>query len=380
MTIGKIYITDVIGVDTKLLDVIRQVKSQKNSTEFVAIIDSVGGYVDEGYAIADYLKNLSVPVSTYAKKAYSIASVIFMAGQRRIVDEGADDVVMIHLPWMETVGNYNEIIENASELKEVENGLVKFYSDQLEVDKATIQSLLAKETYLNSTEALDMGIATELKTPQNAMAKLQINNKDQESTWMNKAEKILNRIAKNLGIKAELVLQDANSIELVFVDLSEGDTPEAGAKATVDGKPAEGDFVMPDGSTMSFESGELKAITPAADPSENAESENSDEGKQAEGEPSVDKDARIAELEKENEELKAKIAELEAVAQPDETQDKLLKIIEASTKKIVDLETNYNALAKSIGSDFNPDTKKETNPSVKASAEAKSRAWQILNA
>jgi ATP-dependent protease ClpP protease subunit len=34
-------------------------------------------------------KNLDVPVTTYTTKAYSIASVIFMAGETRVIPEGA---------------------------------------------------------------------------------------------------------------------------------------------------------------------------------------------------------------------------------------------------------------------------------------------------
>jgi ATP-dependent protease ClpP protease subunit len=52
------------------------------------------------------IKNLDVPVTTYTTKAYSIASVIFMAGETR-VPEGAIDALMIHLPWMEAAGNHS---------------------------------------------------------------------------------------------------------------------------------------------------------------------------------------------------------------------------------------------------------------------------------
>ena len=383
---GKIYITDVIGQDTALLDVVRQVKSQKNATEFLAIIDSVGGYVEEGFAIYDYLKGLGVPVHTYAKKAYSIASVIFMAGQRRIVDENATEVLMIHLPWMQVAGSYDQISTDIEELKAAEKRLVNFYSQQIDISPETVHALLSNETFLSSTEALDLGLVTETKALAPAMALLQENNKDDKSdNWMNKAEKILNRIAKNLGIKAELLLQDATGLELVFPDLNEGESPAEGDKATVEGKPAEGDFLMADGiTTMTFEGGVLSSITideaskEGDDESENADADDTNpEGDDIQAD---DKDIRIAELEAENADLKAKIEELEAAAKPDETQDKLLSIIEASTKKIVELEKNYKALAQSIGSDFTPDTKKETNPTVKASAEQKSRAWQILNA
>lgn len=72
--IGTIYINGVIGQDTTLIDVIRQVKATKGTTEYLVKIDSVGGYVDAGKAIYDYLKGLDKPVTTYTTKAFSILS------------------------------------------------------------------------------------------------------------------------------------------------------------------------------------------------------------------------------------------------------------------------------------------------------------------
>src|SRR5690606_10943208 len=142
---GTIYITGVIGEDTNLLDVIRQVKAQKNATSLLVKIDSVGGYVEEGEAIYSYLKNLSIPVTTYATQAYSIASVIFMAGETRIVPEASESPLMIHLPWMTVEGSHDEISYHLSDLKNVENRLISFYAEALEIDKNTIQSLRSEE-------------------------------------------------------------------------------------------------------------------------------------------------------------------------------------------------------------------------------------------
>jgi hypothetical protein len=49
--------------------------------------------------------------------------------------------------------------------------------------------------------------------------------------------------------KAELKLQDATGAELVFADLDTTDAASVDAKVMVDGKPAEGEFLMADGST-----------------------------------------------------------------------------------------------------------------------------------
>jgi ATP-dependent protease ClpP protease subunit len=96
--IGTIHITGEIGVDVTLLDVIKQVKNQPNATEFLVRLDSVGGYVQAGDDIYSYLKNLFRPITVFVIKAYSIASKILIAGDKRILNESDLEVVMIHLP------------------------------------------------------------------------------------------------------------------------------------------------------------------------------------------------------------------------------------------------------------------------------------------
>jgi ATP-dependent protease ClpP protease subunit len=71
---------------------------------------------------------------------------------------------MIHLPWMEAAGNHSEWL--FKRVKNTEDSLVKFYSDALGLDNTTIHSLLKSETYLNATQAKDLGFATMLQVPQ----------------------------------------------------------------------------------------------------------------------------------------------------------------------------------------------------------------------
>jgi ATP-dependent protease ClpP protease subunit len=111
-----------------------------------------------------------------------------MAGETRVIPEGAIDALMIHLPWMEAAGNHSELTDYLKELKNTEDSLVKFYSDALGLDNTTIHSLLKSETYLNATQAKDLGFATMLQVPQKAIARLQ-NNEIKEENLMNKLNK-----------------------------------------------------------------------------------------------------------------------------------------------------------------------------------------------
>lgn len=467
MNIATLYVTGVIGEDTTLLDVIKQVKAQSDAESFIVKIDSVGGYVDAGNDIYNYLKNLPQSITTYTSKAYSIASVIFMAGDTRIIPADASDALMIHLPWMQASGDYSTLNEYLSELKSTEDSLVKFYSEAIEVDKETIHSLLKSETYLSGQQALDLGFATELSLQQKAVAMLAINrnNKEiKEESLMNKLNKkidrLMNMISGKSTIKNLKVVQDGTGVEMSFPDLDATDEIEIGDKVQVDGKEADGEFVLPDGSSIIIEKGivtEIKTVdtteeTPIEQTEEpqakneivkqiskwemdlinssfevgealkytyedveysvgageyeltdgstivtdadgiviekkSKEPAESPQAKAVEGDDASDedKDAIIADLQEQVKDLKEKLADYEVEDVPTEEEvateevNKMLEVIEAMAMKQKEMENKYLVLAKSIGSDFSSDNKKEIKTSIKGSVEHLSRAAQILN-
>lgn len=383
--IGTIYINGIVGQDTTLLDVIRQVKAAKGATEYLVKIDSIGGYVDAGFAIFDYLKGLGTPITTYTTKAFSIASVLFMAGDKRIIPQGTSDAVMIHLPWQEVKGTSDTFANQAKVLKEVENKMIAFYSERLQIDENTIQSLLIRETFLDATEALEMGFATEIQPAQKAVAMINNKEKEDESLMNKPKEKALKKLSQARamfsGVQAELILQDGTGAELVFPDLEPTDVAEVGEKATIDGKPAQGDFVMPDGSTIKVEGGVVSEIVPAeVEQTEEDEAVAEDETKAEEVEPVAEvEEDRVATLEAKVADLEAKIAELLGTPETEEVENKMLEVVMLAAEKVTDVQNKFESLAKQVGSDYQPQNKKETKPTVKAAEEQLNRAWQILN-
>jgi len=371
---GKININGEIGVDITLLDVIRQVKNQPLATSFLVKIHSEGGYVDDGFAIHDYLKNLDKekPVTTYTTMAYSIASVIFMAGSQRLMPNHAENVYMIHLPWIQVYGDTIELNGYLDSLKQAENRLVNFYTETLSIDKDTVFSLLKYETMMNSDYCLDLGIATGLEIPFKAVAKLHNNKENNEQSLMNKLTKTVDAIYnKVFGIKAELVLQDATGLELVFPNLEASDVASVDDKVTVDGQPAEGEYLMPDGTTVIAQNGVVTEIKPSDDSQQADPSEGDTENADAQDADSIPENP--AEKDKMIEELQAKVAELQAKLDEMLTSadaSNLLEAFQESLKKQAELENKFQALAKSIGSDFTT-TSSETTPTIKAKEQEK---------
>ena len=64
--------------------------------------------------------------------------------------------------------------------------------------------------------------------------------------------------------KAFIDLQDCNGTPIEFPDLEPGESPAKGDKADVDGKPAEGNYTMPDGTILKMKNGVVvKVVEPS---------------------------------------------------------------------------------------------------------------------
>ena len=318
MNKATIYINGVIGQDTNLLDVIRQYKSYDNPEVVEVLINSVGGCVDTGMSIFNYLRNLQLPVTTIATQAYSIAASIFMAGDNRVVESG-DNRIMIHFPWASVDGGANHLEMVAKELRTIENEFITFYSTYTNIDSDSIKSLLQNETFLGAKEALEIGIATEIKQPLKAVAIYTNNNKEDENEMTNKNKfmaALVKAVDSIFGVQA-LSIQDANAEEINFKDLEEGVEPQVGDKAVdAEGKPIDGERVLASGETMVFTAGELTEIKPA-------ETEEVEEVAAEAEEVAVETEEEVEETEEEVEDAPAEEEEID-----EELLEELLKKIE----------------------------------------------------
>ena len=266
---GNLYIKGEIGVDVHLADVISQVAKQPESTMFNVYINSVGGSVDVGFDIYNYIKSLNVPINTIGQELVaSIATVIFMAGNSRKLDVNCE--FMIHLPSGSVSGTAEEIEAYNEMLKKYEKKLVDFYKEVTGLNDEAIKPLLRYETWLSPTLAFDFKFTTEKANDLPILAKATYNFKNENMNQLSKEDKSwietqlgsISSLFKKSTIK-NIVLQDANGVEIDFTEVAEGDQPIVGESvATVDGMPAEGDYLMPDGQTFVFVGGVLTEVIP----------------------------------------------------------------------------------------------------------------------
>lgn len=128
-------------------------------------INSNGGYTSEGLAIYNLLRNCKAKVTTYCDGfACSAASVIFMAGERRVM--GAASMLMIHNAWVGTAGNSAQLREEADRLEKISKAAANAYMEHVTIDEDELDRLLDGEshegTWILPEEAVEMGFATEI--------------------------------------------------------------------------------------------------------------------------------------------------------------------------------------------------------------------------
>lgn len=346
--ICKIFINGEIGVDVTLVDVVRQYKSYGDEITSIEVdIKSNGGCVTTGNSIYDFLKNIELPIVTITNKAYSIASVIFMVGDIRLVEKDSTPL-MIHLPWYESVsGDKNTLIHYTNELTIVEKKLTNFYSSHLNIDTQTITNLLENETWLTPEQSVDLGFATGYIQNSEFKAVAKYNDKKEEEIQMTKKEKFMKAVnsffSDEVSEPKMLVIQDANGDEIDFSELNDESeitvkTEDNSGSMAVDGdnKNINGERVLPNGDTYCFEAGELVEI-------KLVETEEEVETEEVETEEEIDIEALLkviessiyaklsAEFKSENEGLKTELTGLKSMLSSEQ--------IEVSKKDITNKKT-----------------------------------------
>lgn len=133
-------------------------------------INSYGGSVSAGLAIYNTLKTHNAKVTTYCQGfGCSIASVIFMAGDERIMSDAS--LLMIHNAWTVCKGNAKELRKQADDLDKITQASVNAYMSCVNISEEELVELLNNESWLTSEECLEMGFATEvIKEEQEAVS------------------------------------------------------------------------------------------------------------------------------------------------------------------------------------------------------------------
>jgi len=137
----------------------RQLEAMGDVDKIDVYINSYGGEVAEGLAIYNALKRHKAKVRTICDGfACSIASVIFMAGDERIMNEAS--LLMIHNAWTLAQGDSKALRKQADDLEKITQASIEAYKANSSLTEEEIKALMDDETWILPTEAVEYGFAT----------------------------------------------------------------------------------------------------------------------------------------------------------------------------------------------------------------------------
>lgn len=125
-------------------------------------INSYGGSVKEGIAIYNQLKQKKCKeiVAYVDGFAYSIASVIMQAANRRVMGLGTS--LLIHNMWLTVSGNASELRKAADDLDVLMESNRQIYMERVNITEDELIEMMDNETYLTPEKAVEMGFADEV--------------------------------------------------------------------------------------------------------------------------------------------------------------------------------------------------------------------------
>lgn len=263
-----------------------------------------GGDVLEGWAIYDRLRATGKEITTIVDgTAASMATVIMMAAPKERRKAYANAQILVHNPWLDPAwigltATADDLEKAAESLKAQQDRILDLYVERCGCDREEMAALMAEDKFISVERAMELGMVGEIIAPISASI-----NKVKH---MSIRERIINAINSVFGSS-----EDEPKMMAMELATASGDTltidREEGAPAVGDKAEPDGEWLMPDNTTIVVEEG---VITEIRQPEEQVEAAEEGDGQEGD-EPAEGTDGE-SELEKENAALKERIAELEA--------------------------------------------------------------------
>lgn len=122
-------------------------------------VNSPGGDFFEGVAIYNLLREHKAKVTVRVMGlAASAASIIAMAGDEILMGDGA--FLMVHNAWAIAIGNRHDMADAAERLEPFDAAMAQVYASRTGMSLAQVGTLMDKETWINSSQAVEDGFAT----------------------------------------------------------------------------------------------------------------------------------------------------------------------------------------------------------------------------
>ena len=233
---ADIYIFDEIGTyGVTAQDFISEIKGLKN-TPINLRINSLGGDVFDGMAMYNVIKRREAKTTVYIEGiAASIATIIALGADEVIMAENS--LFMIHNAWGGTAGEAKDMRKTAETLDKITSELTSIYVKKTGLSYEAIADMMNEETWLNATEAFELGfidtISDSIKvaakydvskfkniTQEEIKNKLSININNKKMTnelkeWFNsKVEEIVSTVKGEVKVSEDVAEQTAITVNL----------------------------------------------------------------------------------------------------------------------------------------------------------------------
>jgi ATP-dependent Clp protease protease subunit len=309
-----------------------------------------GGDVLEGWAIYDRLRATGKEITTIVDgTAASMATVIMMAAPKERRKAYANAQILVHNPWLDPawvgsngMATADDLEKAAAQLKEQQDRILDLYVERCGCDREEMAALMAEDKFISVDRAMELGMVGEIIAPISAK---RVNN-------MSIKDKIINAINSVFGT------EEPAPVMAMELATASGDTlrieREEGTPAVGDVAEPDGEWLMPDNTTIVVENGVITEIRQAEEQVDEA-----GDGQEGDG-TAEDEERHDDNLEQENGRLKERIAELEAqVAELTE----LLEQARSNARTNEDLKVlnmvkmggGYEKVAASIKSNYTPE-------------------------
>lgn len=329
---------------------LEEVQRQLNEAEGKDVkirIRSFGGDVQTGFDIYNelrrYAKDNNAKITTIGEgQVASIATVIFLAGDERILTEHTEPFV--HNAWTYEMGDAKILKRTVAVLEKCNNDIAEHYAIHTDLTKEEALELMDNETSITVDEAIAMRFAHKKEEVLRPVALKRFSNNNKLIKMSNKALRGVFYAKKKLGLVSNKVIQTADGKDLDFYELGDEDTPAVGDKAYYDGMDADGSFIMENGDTYVFIAGVLEEIQSEDETdTENAENLEAANAVIAEQETViVGLMAKVAELENTIQASKAKSKPAPASEKAKTGEDTKNKKESGGSKAVAGLKANIN--------------------------------------
>lgn len=237
------------------LSTVQEQLAKAEGKDVTVKIRSFGGDVETGFTIYNelrrYAKDNKAKVTTLGEgQVASIATVIFLAGDERILTEHTEPFV--HNAWTYEMGDSKTLKRVADVLEKCNTKIAEHYALHTDLTKEEALQLMENETSITPEEAVAMRFATKVEEVLRPVALKRFSTNNNLNNMNKKTKTLYNKVAKFLGQVLNKVVSTADGKELDFYELEEDAVIAVGDKAYYDGMDADGSYIMPSGETYVF--------------------------------------------------------------------------------------------------------------------------------